>query len=114
MILRCGRGGRGEGLKNAAKFWDRHREGDLNERQLKAITKIFKVGTEGFDHGVSAKKYMAMTGCSKATATRDLTELVNKGCLFRLEGGGRNIRYALNLEDVDPSNSWEPDRELLL
>lgn len=82
-----------------AKFWDQHERSGLNDRQVKVINKVFRAGPEGFEHGVSAKKYIGMTGCSKATATRDLTDLVEKGCLYRLEGGGRNARYALNLED---------------
>jgi Fic family protein len=42
---------------------------------------MFQTGTERFIGGKSAKKYINLTGCSKATATRDLTDLVNKGCL---------------------------------
>lgn len=83
-----------------SKFWERYQNIELNERQLKAINKLFKAGPEGFEHGVNAKKYMGMVNCSKATATRDLSDLTLKGCLFRLEGGGRNIRYALNLENA--------------
>jgi len=83
-----------------SKFWDKHHDTELNERQAKAINKVFKAGQDGFEHGVSAKKYMGMTGCSKATATRDLSDLVNKGCLYRLEGRGKNIRYGLHLDDA--------------
>ena len=42
---------------------------------------------------------MGMTGCSKATATRDLGDLVDKNCLYRMEGGGRNARYGIQLEE---------------
>lgn len=81
-----------------AKFWDQHQNKSLNERQKKVINKLFNAGPGGFAYGVSAKKYMSMTSCSKATATRDLTNLVDKKCLYRLKGGGRNARYGLNLE----------------
>ncbi len=81
-----------------SRFWEAHQESGLNDRQVKAINKVFKAGPDGFEFGVSAKKYMGMTGCSKATATRDLGDLVDKGCLNRLEGGGRNARYNLNLD----------------
>ena len=83
-----------------AKFWASHQNTRLNERQVKAISKVFKAGPSGFEYGVSARKYMGMTGCSKATATRDLGELVAKGCLSRLPGGGRNARYGLNLDSI--------------
>lgn len=80
-----------------AKFWDQHQDSDLNDRQVKAINKVFKAGPEGFEYGISARKYMGMTGCSKATATRDLADLVDKGYLDPLEKVGRNARYALRL-----------------
>ncbi|WP_252178156.1 Fic family protein [Endozoicomonas sp. 4G] len=80
-----------------SRFWEAHPESGLNDRQVKAINKVFKAGPDGFEFGVSAKKYMGMTGCSKATATRDLGDLVEKGCLNRMPGGGRSARYNLNL-----------------
>ena len=81
-----------------ANFWKEHGEDDLKDRQIKAINKLFMAGPNGFEHGINSKKYIALSGCSKATATRDLTELVNKGCLTPLPGGGRNTRYALRLD----------------
>jgi Fic family protein len=42
-----------------------------------------------------------MAKVSKATATRDLADLLEKGCLRRLPGGGRSTRYALALESTD-------------
>jgi len=82
-----------------AKFWDNHRRDDLNGRQIKMLQKVFRAGPGGFAHGISAKKYMAMTACSKATATRDLADLVSKGCLSALARVGRNARYALRIDD---------------
>jgi hypothetical protein len=35
----------------------------------------------GFEGGMTAGKYVGITGCSKATATRDLTALVQMGAL---------------------------------
>ena len=84
-----------------SKFWERYKNAELNQRQVKAVNKVFKAGPDGFEHGVSAKKYMSITHCSKATATRDLSNLVDKGCFYRLAGGGRNARYGLNLEGAD-------------
>ncbi|MFT4929401.1 MAG: Fic family protein [Phenylobacterium sp.] len=82
-----------------AQFWDRFGGQALNARQQKVINKWFSAGPDGSyfesSFGLSAKKYMAIAGCAKATATRDLTALVAIGCLYRLEGGGRNARYAL-------------------
>ena len=69
-------------------------ETDLNERQLKVIRRMMQAGSVGFEGGMSAKKYMTITGTSKATATRDLQELSALGAL-RQYGEGRSVRYEL-------------------
>jgi Fic family protein len=43
----------------------------------------------------NASQYQAVAKVSKATATRHLTDLLEKGCLLRLPGGGRSTRYGL-------------------
>ncbi|MEP3349365.1 MAG: Fic family protein [Marinomonas sp.] len=78
-----------------AKFWERHKNTELNERQKKVLNKLLNAGTDGFEGGMTAKKYMSITSSSKATATRDLSDLVEKECLCRLEGGGRSARYGV-------------------
>jgi Fic family protein len=81
-----------------ARFWRTY--GDvLNDRQQTVIRRMFKEGRKGFEGGMSAKKYEALTGCSKATATRDLAELLILNCFTKLEFGGRSTAYALNLGD---------------
>lgn len=80
---------------NKAKYFDRLKE-KLNERQLKVIQRMLKEGQKGFTGGMSAKKYMSITGTSKATATRDLQDLTDKGALKPL-GGGRSTHYEINL-----------------
>ena len=57
---------------------------------------MFQSGVQGFEGGMSAKKYMSITGTSKATATRDLQELLAMGAFNQL-GEGRSVRYELNL-----------------
>ncbi len=71
-------------------------KGDLNERQEKAILRMFREGPEGFKGGLSAGKYSAITGASPATATRDLADLVAKGALLR-DGELRHARYHLGV-----------------
>ena len=53
-------------------------------------------GPTGFEGGMSAKKYITFTGASKATATRDLQDLADKGIVVPA-GGGRSIHYKINL-----------------
>ena len=66
----------------------------LNERQQKVINRMFDAGVEGFQGGMTAKKYMAIAKTSKASATRDLQHLNEIGALQVL-GAGRSVRYEL-------------------
>ena len=52
---------------------------------------MFEAGPAGFQDGISAKKYTSMTKYSKATATRDLTELPKKS--FLIETGMGRKKY---------------------
>lgn len=81
-------------LKKSAYF--NKFEYNLNERQLKVIQKMLQSGTTPFEGGMSAKKYMAITGISKATATRDLQDLLAIGAVRQI-GEGRSVRYELTI-----------------
>lgn len=48
--------------------------------------------------GLSADKYVRMTGASKATATRDLAALLQHG-LLRVQGSGKATRYQVNVPE---------------
>ena len=59
------------------QFFDRI--GDhVNSRQLKALHRMLKEGPDGFDGGMTAKKYMIIAKTTKPTATRDLQNLAEK------------------------------------
>jgi Fic family protein len=74
-------------------FWQTHSQTILNERQIKVLNRLLDNTGEEFLLGINASKYQSLTKISKATATRDLAELVKKGCLKQLAGGGRSTRY---------------------
>lgn len=78
-----------------AKLYDKAR-GLLNERQEKLLARIFREGPEGFIGGLSLRNYLAITGTSRATATRDLQDLVGKKILTRT-GELKGTRYQLNI-----------------
>lgn len=83
-----------EYLIQKTKFWDTYRKQALNERQIKVLNKILDMGSENFEGGLNTKKYMALTKVSKATAIRDISELLEFGCIEQVEGtAGRNVRY---------------------
>jgi Fic family protein len=78
-----------------AKLYQRLR-GKMNERQEKAIARMFREGIDGFRGGLSAENYITISQTSRATATRDLQDLVEKGALTKT-GELRHTRYQLNL-----------------
>jgi len=94
-------------LIEKTKFWDRHREDNLNQRQIKVLNKILDIGSENFEGGISTKKYISITQKSKATVVRDIQELVEKGCIEKVKGtSGRNIRYRVKV--FKPTQSTLP------
>ncbi|MDD5151415.1 MAG: DUF4172 domain-containing protein [Flavobacterium sp.] len=77
------------------KFIDRFKN-KMNERQNKAVLKMFENGVAGFQGGMTVIKYVSITKTSRATATRDLQDLTEKSILIP-KGEGRSRRYDLNL-----------------
>ncbi|MFT6871590.1 MAG: Fic family protein [Roseivirga sp.] len=78
------------------KFYKRFSD-QLNERQTQVAERIFKEGFKGFDGGLSSKNYQTISGAPSATATRDLTKLVEIGALIK-KGELKFTRYYLNIK----------------
>lgn len=76
-----------------SRFWQRPETLDISPEQQKVLNRLLDGGENGFDDGISASQYQKVAKVSKATATRHLTQLVDKGLLRKLPGGGRNTRY---------------------
>ena len=86
-----------EFLIEKTKLFDRLR-GRLNERQEKVLLRMMREGPAGFRGGLSAENYLGITGTSRATATRDLQELVEMGALVRT-GRLKGTRYRLAFQE---------------
>ncbi|WP_232092329.1 MarR family transcriptional regulator [Aeromonas media] len=71
--------------------------GITSPEQTKVLNRLLDGGEQGFENGISASQYQKVAGVSKATATRHLAELVERGCIEKLPGGGRNTRYQICL-----------------
>ena len=84
-----------------AKFYEKFRD-QLNERQAKVIARMFKEGIDGFKGGLNADNYISVSKTSRATATRDLQDLVEKGALTK-SGELRHTRYFLNINERSES-----------
>lgn len=83
-----------------AQFRLRAAQCQTNERQRKVLERLLEAGHVGSGGGflgaMTTDKYAKITGASKATATRDLADLLALG-LLRVEGVGKATRYAVNV-----------------
>lgn len=84
-----------------ARFWKRNAQRGLNSRQCKAIDRLLEAGPGGFEGGLTNRKYAGITHVSKATAQRDVADLVQKGVLRLNPGGGRSTSYDLCWDQVE-------------
>jgi Fic family protein len=80
-----------------SRFWQQHGSEPLSAEQIKVLNRLLDDGENGFLQGISASQYQKVAKVSKATATRHLADLLEKGCLEKLPGGGRNTRYQIKM-----------------
>ena len=85
-------------IMTKARFWQNFAQVRLHERQTKVINRLLDAGAGGFEGGLKNKKYIGITHTSRATAQRELADLVNKGILIKMPGGGRSASYDLDWE----------------
>jgi len=55
---------------------------------------MFEEGIDGFKGGLSADNYISISKTSRATATRDLQDLVEKGALTKTGSGTASLTAA--------------------
>lgn len=79
-----------------ARFYEAY-DCQLNQRQKTMVLRVFAEGRKGFKGGMTTSKYETITKCPNRTASRDLSDLLAKGIVNPLPGGGRTTRYELNL-----------------
>lgn len=77
------------------RFWKHYARTNIKERQSKVLNRLLDVGPGGFEGGLTNRKYAGMTHVSRATAQRELSDLVQKGILRPNPGGGRSTSYDL-------------------
>lgn len=82
------------------RFWEKHAQTPFSDRQSKAINRLLDAGPGGFEGGLTNRKYAGMTHVSRATAQRELADLVRKGILHPQPGGGRSRSYDLNWDTL--------------
>jgi Fic family protein len=78
-----------------AKFWQKNGGVELTGRQRKVLNRLLDAGREEFECGLTTRKYVGMTKASRATAQREIADLLEKGLLRKRSSGGRSTSYEL-------------------
>lgn len=78
-----------------ADFWREHAQAQLNERQRKVLNRMLDAGPAGFEGGLTTRKYVGMAKVSRATAFREIADMLDKKALRQLPGKGRSVHYDL-------------------
>jgi Fic family protein len=87
-----------------AVFWMNHQDKELSPRQRKVVNLLLDAGPNGFEGGMSTRKYESIGGASRATASRELIELEDMGLLHRV-GAGRSTRYYVSIPGWGPTDT---------
>jgi len=56
---------------------------------------LLEAEPEGFEGGLTTRKYVSMTRTSRATAYRDITDMLEKNIIIRNKAKGRSVSYKL-------------------
>ncbi|MDT8272222.1 MAG: Fic family protein [Desulfomonilia bacterium] len=83
------------GVITKANFWRIHAQTSLNDRQIKVINKLLDAGPDGFEGGLTTRKYASLTNVSKPTAFREISRLLELGIVRQNPGKGRSASYDL-------------------
>ena len=83
-----------EAVRQKAAFWWQHRHSGFNARQQKLLNRLLDAEPEGFSGALSLRKAIGLTRTSRATAWRDLADLVAKQALEPI-GAGRSSAYRI-------------------
>ncbi len=76
-------------------FWQKHAQTIFNKNQQKVINRLLDASVGGFEGGLSTRKYVGMTKVSRATAYRDIADLLQKKVLKPNKAKGRSVSYDL-------------------
>ncbi len=80
-----------------ADFWQRFQQTNMNDRQRKVVNRLLDAGDGEFKGGLTTRKYTSLAKTSRATAFREISDLVEKKVLIQVPGSkGRSVRYDLN------------------
>ena len=73
-----------------AKFWQKYYNIQINDRQRKMLNKLL-ANCSGY---ITSSKYANLCCCSQDTATRDISDMIEKGIMGKF-GDGRSTKYKI-------------------
>ena len=79
------------GVLDKARFWQRWAGTPMNARQTQVLSRVL----DDVETKLSNARWAALGQCSADTALRDINDLLARGVLRKLEGGGRSTGYEL-------------------
>jgi len=83
------------GLRKA-RFWKRHAQATLNERQRVILNTLL----DGFIGTLTTTKWAQLTKCYHDTALRDIQDRMEQGILKKDAPGGRSTSYSLTATEA--------------
>ena len=81
-----------------ASFWKYFSQSTLNDRQRKVVNILLDAGKGKFQGGLTTRKYSSIAKVSRATAFREITDLIEKEIIVQNLSKGRSTSYDLNWE----------------
>jgi Fic family protein len=84
-----------DAVQRKAAFWWSHRHSGFNSRQQKILNRLLDAEPEGFTGGMTLRKAISLSKVSRATAWRDLAELVEHQAIEPI-GEGRSRAYRIH------------------
>ncbi|MDG5974531.1 filamentation induced by cAMP protein fic [Hydrogenophaga taeniospiralis CCUG 15921] len=97
-LLRAVQGADGllAGVLDKAQFWQRWAGTPMNARQTLVLNHVLDRAPGDAAGKLTNAKWAAIAKCSADTALRDINDLLARGVLRKLEGGGRSTGYVLD------------------
>lgn len=90
-----------DAVRRKAALWWHHRRSGFNSRQQKLLNRLLDAEPEGFSGGMTLRKAISLTKVSRATAWRDLAELVELQAIEPI-GEGRSRAYRIRWPERFP------------
>jgi Fic family protein len=79
-----------------ASFWKHFSQTALSDRQRKVVNILLNAGKDEFKGGLTTRKYSSIEKVSRATAFREITDLIEKKVILQNPSKGRSTSYDLN------------------